>query len=307
MFSLGDAPQPRPDPFDISPIPEESPAVRMTIAAAFYCTDGVVVCADTSEESNYTKRDQSKIRQIKNGSETYVFTGAGDADLLEVAIDDIIESRMRRKKTSVAGWKTELKKDAAKIFKDYVQPCAGLEDRAASMDLIASIQVDGWIKVFRIRENIVRPIKPLDHIAVGFGRVLAVSLMDQYAKNANLTMEATARLGSYLLERVKKYVPRVGGHIEFCKQGVDGSLSPGAATHWQPAIEGLNQSTRSLIHAALEDSDAGFDRATKELVRLLGAVRNAFTRPAALRTFEQMIENIEAPKPLSSRKSKRAR
>ena len=69
MFSLGDALRPCPDPFDISPAPEESPVVRMTIAAAFYCTDGVVVCADTSEESTYTKRDQSKIRQIRNGSE----------------------------------------------------------------------------------------------------------------------------------------------------------------------------------------------------------------------------------------------
>ncbi len=279
----------------------------MTIAAAFYCTDGVVVCADTSEESTYTKRDQSKIRQIRNGPETYVFTGAGDADLLEIAVDDIIESRMRRKKKSVREWQAELKKDAAQIFKDYVQPCVGFEDRAPSMDLIASIQVDGWIRVFRIRENLVRRVKPFDHVAVGFGRVLAVSLMDQYAKNANLTMEATARLGSYLLERVKKYVPRVGGHIEFCKQGVDGTLAPGAAANWQLAIEGLNQSTRSLIHAALEMHDEGFDKAVKELVQQLIGVRKAFNRPAALRTFDQMIENIEVPKPSTSRKSRRAR
>jgi hypothetical protein len=297
MFSLRDEAHPRPEPFDIPDIPKESPAVRMTIAAAFYCTDGVVVCADTSEETNYTKRDQTKIRQIKNGPETYVFTGAGDADLLETAIDDIIESRLRRKKTSVAGWKAELKKDAAQIFKDYVQPCAGLEDRAPSMDLIASIQVDGWVRVYRIRDNVVRPVKPFDHVAVGFGRVLAVSLMDQYAKNANLTMDATTRLGCYLLERVKKYVPRVGGHTEFCKQGVDGSLAPGAATNWQVAIEGLNHSIRSLIHAALETHDEGFDKATKELVQLLSGVRNSFKRPAALRTFEQMIENVEVPKP----------
>ena len=58
------------------------------------------------------------------------------------------------------------------------------------------------------------------------------------------------------------------------------------------AIEGLNQSTRSLIHAALEAHDEGFDKATKELVRHLSAVREAFKRPAALRTFEQMIEDV---------------
>ena len=188
-----------------------------------------------------------------------------------------------------------------------MQPCVAFEDRAPSMDLLASVQVDGCIRVFRIRENLVRRVKPFDHVAVGFGRVLAVSLMDQYAKNANLTMEATARLGSYLLERVKKYVPRVGGHIEFCKQGVDGSLAPGAAANWQMAIEGLDQSTRSLIHTALEMHDEGFDKATKELLQQLSGVRNAFKRPAALRTLDQIIENIEAPKPSVPRKSKRAR
>ncbi|MGO8812492.1 MAG: hypothetical protein ACLQJF_23785 [Candidatus Sulfotelmatobacter sp.] len=279
----------------------------MTIAAAFYCTDGVVVCADTSEESTYTKRDQTKIRQIKNDSETYVFTGAGDADLLEIAIDDIIESRRRRKRKSASEWKAELKKDAAHIFKDYVQPCAGLEDRAPSMDLIASVQVDGWISLFRIRENLVRKIKPLEHVAVGFGRVLAVSLMDQYAKNANLTMDATACLGSYLLERVARYVPRVGGRIDFCKQGVDGTLIPGSATNWQTAIEGLNLTTRSLIHAALEEHDSGFDAATKKLVQQLNSVRAAFKVSTSLRVFEQFIENIGPSTPSTSRKSRRAR
>ena len=127
---------------------------------------------------------------------------------------------MRRKKTSVREWQAELKKDAAQIFKDYVQPCAGFEDRAPSMDLIASVQVNGWIRVFRIRDNLVRRVKPFDHVAVGFGELEpALTSMDQYAKNANLTMEATARLGSYLLERVKKYVPRVGGRIQILQAG----------------------------------------------------------------------------------------
>lgn len=276
----------------------------MTIAAAFYCTDGVVVCADTSEETAFTKRDQTKITQIKHGAETYVFTGAGDADLLEVAIEEIIEARQRRKKKSAADWKEELRKDAARIFQNYVQPCVGLpEERVPSFDLIASIQVDGWVSVFRIRETLVRKIKPLEHVAVGMGKLMATSLIDQYLRSANLTMEATARIGSYILERVKRHVPGCGGFTEFCKQGVDGTLVPGSATRWQLAMAALDSINRSLIYAAVQDDDWLFDKAIKELLENTGNTRKAFQQAHSHR-IEQMLISVP-PKPSTARTAKR--
>lgn len=293
------------------PKSELRPARRMTIAAAFYCTDGVVVCADSSEETDLTKRDQGKIRGFVYEGESYVFTGAGHADLLEAAMEDIVDSRRRRKKLQSWEWKAELKKDAAKIFEDYVKPCSGFrdQDRIPQMSLIASIQVDGLINIFHLRDALVRKIKPLEHVSVGVGNLVASSLIDRHLKGANLTMEMTSRVGAYILERVKKTVSGCGGYTHFFRQGVDGSVKPGYATAWVPAMAGLDASTTSLIYGVMESDDGMFDKAIENLVLQLRNVRLQFKPEARMAQWKHigLVESPAPPKPSTSRKSKRVR
>jgi hypothetical protein len=280
----------------------------MTIAAAFYCTDGVLVCADSNEETDFTKRDQGKIRAFKHSDETYVFTGAGNADLIEVAIEDIVESRRRRKKIPSWEWKAQLKKDAAQIFRDYVEPCVGFrdQDRIPQMSLIASIQVDGYINIFRIGDTVVRKVKPLEHVSIGRGNLFATSLIDRHLRGANLTMEMTARVGAYILERVKKSVTGCGGYTDFFRQGVDGSLKPGTATDWLMGMNGLDSATRSLVHAVVEAEDQMFDGAIARLVEQLKRVRNALNTDRNVPRWIQAVEIVPLPpKPSTARKSKR--
>ena len=222
-------------------------------------------------------------------------------------MEEIVESRRHREKTSSYEWKNALKRDAAQIFKDYIEPCSGFRehDRIPQMSMIASIQVDGRINIFRIRDTLVRKIKPLDHVSVGVGNLLATSLIDRHLKGANLTMEMTVRLGSYILERVKKSVANCGGYTEFYRQGVDGSLSPGYASGWGAGMAGLDSATTSLIYTALESDDAMFDKALGNLVQQVKNVRTAFVPDSRLR-WTQFIEEVP-PTPSVSRKSKQAR
>src|SRR5580700_3033622 len=86
MLMLKPLPFPRPRS-SVPPRPQRLPrGKKVTIAAAFICSDGVVMCADTQETiPGYTKVDVTKIRVNKTNGYALLITGAGDSHLIETA------------------------------------------------------------------------------------------------------------------------------------------------------------------------------------------------------------------------------
>ena len=70
----------------------------MTIAAGFPCKDGLILCADTQEViSGYVKTETEKMTVIQGGQWNVVITGAGESDLIELAVQEIHYDLMRMK------------------------------------------------------------------------------------------------------------------------------------------------------------------------------------------------------------------
>ncbi len=63
----------------------------MTIAAGFVCDSGIVLCADTQEQSGYIKTTGQKIFAYQRDWCNAVFAGAGNADLIDSLIEQITE------------------------------------------------------------------------------------------------------------------------------------------------------------------------------------------------------------------------
>ena len=264
----------------------------MTIAAALLCTDGVVVCADTNQEvPNFTKVNQGKIRSFVNGKDGYVFTGAGDADLIEFAMDEIVQGIMRRKsKLKLSECRAFLLVRAKNIFSDHIEPYAlfPAEERP-SMNLLASMQIDGKTRVFKINNTLVTEAR--DHISIGIGNSVATGLIDRYFRgqfaiaqftpeitlagnSARLPMSTTARLGAYLLESVKTYVPGCGGYTEIIEQGFDGTTRAYYASEWMHGFPVLDEAITSILYTVLGEDEC--DAVLGKMEAYLQGVRKFF-------------------------------
>lgn len=228
----------------------------MTIAAAFRCTDGVIICADTQEVvPNFTKVNSAgKIACLqRRGGESFVFTGAGDADLIDVAVEKIMDAISNNPDIGVqnyAKFRALLETQAQQIFRDHVAPYAAFpRDERPGANLLLSAQCLNTVQIFRIVET---RVKRIDTTAtsVGIGNQLATGLLDRYFhQNAKFSMETTSRLAAFILEQVKEYVPDVGGYTDMVRQPHDGDVQYSTVTGWEAGCIGLDAATNMMLQA----------------------------------------------------------
>src|SRR6266852_5046288 len=94
---------------------------RVTIAAGFYCTDGLVLCADTQETiTGYSKVNTQKMTQLETPFFNMVFTGAGDSGLIDMTVQ-LMDQALTPKELSGA-WEIEetLRESLVDTFNRYI-------------------------------------------------------------------------------------------------------------------------------------------------------------------------------------------
>jgi len=183
----------------------------MTIAAGFPCRDGLILCADTQEViSGYVKTETEKTTVIRGDKWNVVITGAGDADFIELAVQEIHHDL-----NSINGKQTlqkVIKETLKSVFVDTVQPYASfpVEDRP-SATLLIGVQSEGVVGLYKSNGLVFRRMDTPE--CVGMGIALGKSLTAQFFRKEQSLKEA-GLTAIYILHQVKKWVDGCGGNSD---------------------------------------------------------------------------------------------
>jgi hypothetical protein len=186
----------------------------MTIAAAFPCKDGLILCADTQETiTGYVKTNTQKIRVMQGPHYSMVFTGAGDADLFEMTVDEI-DKGLTRDKVGTGAWNIEesIKKTLAQIFKKVISPWAAFPNERPSIPkLLIGLQYPAATLLYEAHGTMIRRCREPE--CVGMGVILGKSLSGQLFHDG-LSLTQGALVAVYILHQAKQWVDGCGGNSD---------------------------------------------------------------------------------------------
>lgn len=235
---------------------------RMTIAAGFVNQDGVLLCADTEQEHGSTKFYSPKIGSFPCAAGMIGFAFAGNSAFSLSAIqkcsdhlknisnpDDVVQ---------------ELEKVLDRQYRKMVYAHPGrLSDWNIPYWLLLCFYALGREpSLFVTHETTMRPV--LDFECVGIGKDLAHYLVST-TYTTSLSEDNTIRLASYMMNRVKNYVPGCGGPSTFLvirKNGEVKSVNSQEATQVDEVAEEFDHAARALFFAATDSNlpDSEFER-----------------------------------------------
>lgn len=192
---------------------------KMTIAAGFCCSDGVVLCADTQ----YTvpasmKYPESKLRMGTGLKSLPFFAFCGDMDYQKQCIENFTAAIANAERDGPIRIIT-LEASALEMHQHYYEQYADPNEK-----LSASMLISLWIGSKRVLYRINGPrVARVDQIeCLGDGNSLARALADSFWEPSN-SMYRTALACVFILSDVKKYVDGCGGDSQIVCLGHDGS------------------------------------------------------------------------------------
>jgi 20S proteasome alpha/beta subunit len=186
----------------------------MTIAAGFYCTDGLVLCADTQETIvGYSKVNTQKMTQVSTEFYNVVFTGAGDSGLIDMTVQ-LMDQALTSRKPS-AGWEIEkvLRDSLIGTFNAHIAPWSQFpaEDRPAVPDLLIGLQFPTAALLYRASGTTFRSVR--ESQCVGTGVVLANSLIAKLF-DYQMSIAQGWLIALYILHQAKTWVDGCGGNSD---------------------------------------------------------------------------------------------
>lgn len=248
---IGPKPSPRP-----LPKPKRLPKRKtVTIAAAFNCAGGIVMCADSKEIYPETvKYDAEKISATCCEFGTFIFTGAtNDADVLVRAIqrlEEKVSSQQYALRRLPTNSEQPLLEDAIKevmneIRDDSILPWPA--DQQPWLSLLIGAAHRGVDVIYKATPRTIVRID--EHECVGVGILQAKALLDRLF-DRNLSKLEMEVLAIYIMRLVKKYVPDVDGYTDVVSTDVMGRLK------WWPSGKVIE----------LEQKFAALDEYSKEIL-----------------------------------------
>lgn len=192
---------------------------KMTIAAAFCCSDGVVLCADSQYTYPETlKYQESKLRMGPDLKCHPFFAFCGDMDYQKQCIANFRAalSRAEREQVDVT---IALETAALKMHTTYYEAYSDPSEKL-SASMFASVLTDQGRLVFKIVGPKVTQVEELEFM--GSGGYLARALADSFWEPFRF-MYRTVFACTFILSDVKEYVDGCGGDSHIACLGHDGS------------------------------------------------------------------------------------
>jgi 20S proteasome alpha/beta subunit len=192
----------------------------VTIAAGFYCNDGVVLSADTQMTASPSKADESKVDSFDFPGGKVGFVFAGDVAGALCAIDKVKRTlRSTRKKDKLSVVERVLDEEYARqVFR-----APDHEDR--HYWLLFCLWLPGEkAKLYGTSSVSVYPVYSWD--AIGIGADLAKFIVQQGSPPARI--REALKLSSYALRSIKDNVEGCGGmsvHLVFTNDGRSGVVT----------------------------------------------------------------------------------
>ncbi len=223
---------------------------KMTIAAGFVSSEGIVLCADTQEVvSGYTKNSTEKIRLWFDQGLTIATTGAGDTELIETVAEHIersLYSGYSPKKLRLEHAVQEIiRVTIASSFEKYIAPYAQFpKDDRPWCDLLTVVSVSNEINnydcLFRVSGTTVRLVERAE--CVGSGLLLAKSLIERFY-HPFMDLDELMLAACYIMYQTKKWIDGCGGNTDLmvfsAKRNILAGLSGGEAEGMEKEFEKL--------------------------------------------------------------------
>jgi 20S proteasome alpha/beta subunit len=202
----------------------------VTIAAAFRCEGGVILCADTEVSGGELKESEGKIRleKFQKSGMLVAVALAGWADLGKMLIADLF-SRLRELTSEKATEPIVINLIVAELEKFhrrhvFKHPQFGYP-YGPSVTLLLAINYPGSGQVSMLYTNETAVNRFSLYKAIGAGAPFATNIIKPLSYSFLATMMTTKNvmlLATHVLYQVKKYVPTCGGNSSFLMVKNDG-------------------------------------------------------------------------------------
>ena len=193
----------------------------MTAILGFTCNDSVLMMADTEETtSQYTKSSSDKLYRFNSPIGTVITGGAGDADLIDCAnqeLHDFFATGMpgtHDKKVTNKVILDGLNKFAKKLFSETtkVYATAGLDPLPEAEPLIAVNNLKQQTILFKLTRNKVRWIPTSRHECIGSALWQLHPMLRDF--EFITTKETALFCGIRMMNQAKRIIQGVGGKTE---------------------------------------------------------------------------------------------
>jgi 20S proteasome alpha/beta subunit len=205
MFKL----PPKPHPYLRPKFKRLPRRTAMTIAAGFYCNEGVVLCADTQETiSGYIKTYDGKVSTHVYKNLALCIAGAGSSDYIKTAISKLTHNFPNCK--NYADVTTAMEERLLSFFDQNLARWAyHPEQERPTVELL--IGLSGVNMGHHLFHYIGTSFSRTDSRAIGSGVLLANALINRFSFG-NYSLSELTSLGIYILSKVKEGVDGCGGH-----------------------------------------------------------------------------------------------
>jgi hypothetical protein len=283
-------PFPKPRPFS-NRLPRRK---RVTIAAGFCCTDGIVLCADSQETiDDYLKVSAPKIEIRPEGTgkrrEVFaVFVGAGHGPLVDRLVDEMwyaaenSKGNLNEAANAMAAANRDYYKELKTVFRDK-------DPDYPRAQIIYGVNVKNELALFKATGPIVNRIRNYEFAGVGV--ILAKYITgDRIGRIGRMTANQATILSLYILGQAERYVEGCGGQhqIVIMKPGKPpehlDNWKQVAASAQMPFLD-IQSKQLVLLTPDLELSDEDFEKKLHHLARGLRHSR------LQQRKFAEMMAN----------------
>src|ERR1700722_662540 len=181
----------------------------MTIAAGFFCDEGVVLCADTQETiSGYIKTYDGKVSTHIYENLALCIAGAGSSDYIRTAIKKLTEN-FPECKTYVDVTSAMEERLLSFFDQNLARWAYHPENERPSVEFL--IGLSGVNMGHSLFHYVGTSFSRTDSRAIGSGVLLANELINRFSFG-NYNLSELTSLGIYILSKVKKGVDGCGGH-----------------------------------------------------------------------------------------------
>lgn len=206
--------------------------VSLTIAAAFFFSKGIVLCADSQYTApGWTKTEGSKIFHrtftFSSGQSSVAFAFSGSVDYAKMAIHEMWEDLGKVEEISFSV-DTVRKVVRERLLTFYAQhfyphPHYGTSNGPSIEFLIAlRSHTDDKLSLFRTSDTALIELSTFG--AVGSGTLLSNYLVPIMYRHRNMSLKDVVAIAVDVLYQTKKYVDGCGGNSEFLVLNNDGTF-----------------------------------------------------------------------------------
>ncbi len=258
---------------------------KMTIAAGFVCSDGLVLCADTQES-----RDPIKLRVPKllvfprldvPSDRRIVIAGAGDAPM----IDKLAEMIWRTVSSSDASMQAIADAVEHTIIAEYERLFGGYQAGILNFaQLIYGIWVKGnGVSMYQASGPVINETK--EKVCIGVGEILAHHIADRMFV-ASMRIAQVELLASYMLSHVKEYVEGCGGDtliVSLHDDGTTNEIDKLTELQMSGSVRNMDTVIQAWLFSLIgKESDEEFERALVQCCSSVRSSRNVFRELARL-------------------------